>query len=141
MPRDIPIGNGNLLVTHDQSYVLRDIYYPFVGRENHTDGHGFRFGVRVDGAWKFNLGYVPESLVTHVQGTNDNLQVTLLCHDVVDYRENIYLKKMILRNLSGRVREFRVFLRGKGRRSLSIISDALERRCAPSPAPWRSTSS
>ncbi len=41
MPWDIPIGNGNLLVTHDQSYVLRDIYYPFVGRENHTDGHGF----------------------------------------------------------------------------------------------------
>ena len=116
MPRDIPIGNGNLLVTHDQSYVLRDIYYPFVGRENHTDGHGFRFGVWadgkldwVDGGWKFNLGYVPESLVTHVQGTNDSLQVKLLCNDVVDYRENIYLKKMVLRNLAGRVREFRVF--------------------------------
>jgi NAD-dependent dihydropyrimidine dehydrogenase PreA subunit len=49
LPRDIPVGNGNLLVTHDQSYVLRDIYYPFVGRENHTDGLGFRFGVWVDG--------------------------------------------------------------------------------------------
>src|SRR4030065_495089 len=53
MPRDIPVGNGKLLITFDQDYCLRDIYYPCVGKENHTDGHRFRFGVWVDGrfAW------------------------------------------------------------------------------------------
>jgi glucoamylase len=34
--RDLPIGNGSLLVTFDRNYQLRDIYYPRVGQENHT---------------------------------------------------------------------------------------------------------
>ncbi len=36
MPRDIPIGNGSLLVNFDQHYQLRDLYWPHVGQENHT---------------------------------------------------------------------------------------------------------
>lgn len=42
MPRDIPVGNGNLLITFDQDYCLRDIYYPYVGQENHTGDHKLR---------------------------------------------------------------------------------------------------
>lgn len=34
MPRDIPEGNGSLLVTFDEDYFLRDIYFPQVGKEN-----------------------------------------------------------------------------------------------------------
>src|SRR5205807_8385523 len=49
MPRDIPIGNGSLLVTFDLAYNLRDVYFPRVGQENHTAGHACRFGVWVDG--------------------------------------------------------------------------------------------
>ena len=36
MPRDIPVGNGRLLVTFDHQYQLRDIYFPHVGQENHA---------------------------------------------------------------------------------------------------------
>ncbi|HSB04129.1 MAG TPA: glycoside hydrolase family 15 protein, partial [Thermodesulfobacteriota bacterium] len=116
MPRDIPLGNGSFLVVHDQNYCLRDLYYPSIGKENHTDGHGLKFGLWVDGrfdwidgSWKFNLEYVHESLVTHVEGVNEALSVKLRCHDVVDHRENIYIKKMTLRNLLSREREFRIF--------------------------------
>ena len=35
MPKDIPVGNGNLLVTFDLHYRIRDVYYPWVGQENH----------------------------------------------------------------------------------------------------------
>ena len=45
MPRDIPVGNGQMLVTFDQHYQIRDIYYPHVGQENHTGGSPCRFGV------------------------------------------------------------------------------------------------
>ena len=38
MPRDLPIGNGGLLIGFDLSYEIRDIYYPNVGQENHTMG-------------------------------------------------------------------------------------------------------
>jgi hypothetical protein len=52
MPRDIPVGNGSLLVNFDRSYQLRDLYWPHVGQENHTAGHPFRFGVWVDGQFR-----------------------------------------------------------------------------------------
>ena len=116
MPRDIPVGNGTLLITFDQDYCLRDIYYPFVGDENHTDGHKFRFGIWVDGRfdwvkrdWGLRLDYAYEMLMTQVTASNENLGVSLHCHDIVDYRENIYIKKIILKNLANREREFRLF--------------------------------
>jgi GH15 family glucan-1,4-alpha-glucosidase len=53
MPRDLPVGNGSLLLNFDKSYNLRDIYWPHVGQELHTAGDISHTGVWVDGqfAW------------------------------------------------------------------------------------------
>ena len=48
MPRDIPVGNGRLLVTFDHQYQIRDLFFPHVGQENHGGGAPFRFGVYAD---------------------------------------------------------------------------------------------
>jgi GH15 family glucan-1,4-alpha-glucosidase len=116
MPRDIPVGNGTLLITFDQDYCLRDIYYPCVGKENHTDGHKFKLGIWADGrfdwvnrTWGLHLNYIRERLITQVVAANQNLGINLHCHDMVDYRENVYLKKIILRNLRNEERQFRIF--------------------------------
>ena len=55
MPRDLPLGNGDLLVTFDSRYQLRDIFYPYVGMENHTVGDPSRFGIWADGAFQGTL--------------------------------------------------------------------------------------
>ncbi len=116
MPRDIPVGNGKLLITFDQDYCLRDIYYPCVGKENHTDGHKFRFGIWannrlewINRRWGLRLEYAEETLMTNVTATNEDLGVRLVCNDMVDYRENVYIKKVSIQNLSEREREFRLF--------------------------------
>ena len=116
MPRDIPVGNGNLLITFDQDYCLRDIYYPNVGKENHTGGHKFRFGIWADGQfdwvkqdWGLRLEYARETLITHVTALSERLAVNLQCQDFVDYRENIYIRKIVLKNFSPKNREFRLF--------------------------------
>ncbi len=49
MARNIPVSNGSFLVAFDENYLIRDLYFPYVGLENHTVGHPFRFGVWVDG--------------------------------------------------------------------------------------------
>lgn len=49
MPRDIPIGNGRLLVSFDLDYRIRDFYYPRVGKENHALGFPWRLGLWVSG--------------------------------------------------------------------------------------------
>ncbi len=53
MPRALTLGNGDLLINFDGNYNLVDIYWPYVGRENQTDGHVCRMGVWADGrfAW------------------------------------------------------------------------------------------
>ncbi|HEB70764.1 MAG TPA: hypothetical protein ENI88_14285, partial [Desulfobulbus sp.] len=48
MPRDLPVGNGSLLVNFDHTGQVRDIFWPHVGQENHTSGRVCRLGVWVD---------------------------------------------------------------------------------------------
>jgi len=100
--RDIPVGNGQLLVTFDSEYQIRDIYFPHVGQENHTEGFPFRFGVWVDGEfswifsndWERSLKYLPETLVTDVELRNRKLGITIKCNDTVASHENIFLRRI-----------------------------------------------
>ncbi|HEY8182091.1 MAG TPA: glycoside hydrolase family 15 protein [Thermoanaerobaculia bacterium] len=116
MPRDLLIGNGSLVVAFDSKYRLADIYFPHVGQENHS-GSPFRFGVWVDGrlswvesdAWQRSLTYLRETLVTDVDCVNDELGLRLRCYDVVDADANIYLRKIVVRNLRPEPREVKLF--------------------------------
>jgi glucoamylase len=116
--RDIPVGNGCLHVNFDDKYQIRDIYFPHVGQENHTEGYPSRFGVWVDGGfswiasdeWTRRLEYLPETLVTNVTLTCERLGVTLICNDTVASHDNIYIRRIIVRNDADHEREFRIFL-------------------------------
>jgi Glucoamylase and related glycosyl hydrolases len=117
MPRDIPVGNGSLLVTFDEWYRIRDIYFPHVGKENHSEGHPFRFGLWVEGefswvrdeGWTRELRYAPETLVTHVLLKNEKLAVEIISNDVVDVHANVFVRRMSVRNLAAKPREVRLF--------------------------------
>jgi len=116
--RDIPVGNGSLLVSFDDKYQIRDIYFPHVGQENHTEGFPFRFGVWVDGEfswvfedfWKRTLKYLPETLVTDVSLLNEDIGIEIICNDTVASHENVFLRKIEVKNLRDTKREVRVFL-------------------------------
>lgn len=116
--RDIPVGNGSLLVTFDDEYHIRDIYFPHVGQENHTEGFPFKFGIWVNGKfswvsekiWERSLRYLPETLVTEVVLTNPELGIEINCNDTVASHENIFLRRVIVRNVHETAREVRVFL-------------------------------
>ncbi len=116
MPRDIPVGNGKLLVCFDSEYCIRDLYFPHVGKENHFGGNYSRFGVWVDSrfswvgkGWKLDLRYVTDTLVTDVSVYNEALGILLRCNDAVDFHENVYLKKISIENLDTKKREIRLF--------------------------------
>jgi glucoamylase len=116
MPRDLPVGNGTVLVNFDSDYNLRDIYYPFVGKENQTVGHVNRFGVWVDGQfswvgpdWHIDRNYLAETLVTDVQLRNDRLGVEITVHDAVDFFLWVLIRQITVKDLRGRSREVRLF--------------------------------
>lgn len=117
MPRDLPLGNGNLLVNFDAQYQLRDLYFPYVGMEGHTEGHPCRFGVWADGrfrwisdeGWERKIRYAHETLVGDVHCVNADLGLRLHCRDVVDFDRNIYLKEVTVEDTTGRGRVVRLF--------------------------------
>jgi GH15 family glucan-1,4-alpha-glucosidase len=117
MPRDLPVGNGQVLVNFDACYCLRDFYFPHVGQENQTLGHPSRFGVWVDGSfswvdspeWERRLGYLPDTLVTDVRLRHPGMGLELECHDAVDCHLPVYVKQVIVHNHSEREREVRLF--------------------------------
>ena len=116
MPRDIPVSNGNLLVNFDLDYRIRDIYFPWIGQENHTQGHEFRFGIWVDGCfawmgpeWEKDLRYRDDSLVTETFLKHERLGLALRCQDAVDFQLNVYVKHIQVIDLAERARDVRLF--------------------------------
>lgn len=117
MPRDIPVGNGELLITFDHQYRIRDMYYPRVGGMNHTEGQVQRFGIWADGqfawvedgSWAKELRYKADTLVTEVRLVNKSLGLEIVCHDAVDSHEPIYFRKSVVRDLTGKARDVRLF--------------------------------
>ena len=116
--RDIPVGNGSLLIAFDDKYQIRDVYFPHVGQENQSEGSPFRFGVWVDGdfswvfsdSWQRSLKYLPQTLVTDVVLTHQELGIEMVCNDTVASHENIFLRRVRVKNLKTERREVRVFL-------------------------------
>ncbi|MBA7617057.1 hypothetical protein ES703_24362 [subsurface metagenome] len=117
MPRDLPIGNGNLLINFDTDYNIRDIYYPYVGKENHTEGCVSRTGIWVDGnftwldssEWQKEMVYESESLVTHVTATNPAIGLTLVFSDLVDFHRDIFFRRVDIANQQDHPRDVRLF--------------------------------
>ena len=136
--RDIPVGNGSLLVTFDDKYQIRDVYFPHVGQENHTEGFPFRFGVWADGEfswvfeddWKRELKYLSETLVTDVKLTNQDLGLQIVSNDTVASHENIFLRRVRVFNLLDRPREIRVFPARTARVSSRSIAPPAARQLA-----------
>jgi oligosaccharide amylase len=116
MPRDIPVGNGKLLVCFDKEYHIRDLYFPHVGQENHVSGNVFRFGLFagdrfswVGEDWKRELSYEQDTLVTRVDLYHQDLRLLITCRDAVDFHENIYLREINVENLSPEKRRVELF--------------------------------
>lgn len=130
MPRDIPLANGSLLVTFDDQYRLRDLFFPVIGGENHALGFPFRFGCWVDGqfawvgeGWELRLGYLDHTLVARVTARHEGLGLALECEDAVDFHENVYLRRVAVANLRPARREVRLFFHQDFRIGGSDIGD------------------
>ncbi len=117
MPRDIPVGNGKLLICFDHNYNIRDLYFPHVGQENHVQGEYCRLGVWVDNQfswvgkdWKIDLGYEEDTLVTRVSLYHKGMGLLLMCRDAVDFHENVYVREIVIENMLPQDRHIRLFL-------------------------------
>ena len=62
--------------------------------------------------WQYvqdNSGDLKNALVTHVELTHPDFDVTLLCQDAVDFHENLYMRRIEAKNTATEPREVRLF--------------------------------
>ncbi len=129
MPRDIPVGNGQMLVAFDQHYQVRDLYFPHVGQENHVNGGCCRFGAWTiipvthanqhdrrrrrlywtDQGWHKSLRYEADTLATDVTLTHDELQIQMHCTDVVDFHRPLLVRRVDITNRCDEARVLQLY--------------------------------
>ncbi len=118
MPRAAVTGNGNLLACMNHNNLLEDLYFPYVGMEDHIDfQHWHRVGVHVDNkfswltdsSWDHSTKYLPETLVTDAVSRNEELLIRLDFNDFVYHSENLFMRKVKIRNEANYDREVKMY--------------------------------
>lgn len=117
MAKSLAFGNGSTLITTDKYGQVRDLYFPYVGLENHIGGHyRHKIGVWVDGqfSWTDDNTWVVD---TRSDGAytgltslfSSRLGVELHFTDSLSNEKNIFLRKVKVQNRRDGEREIRVF--------------------------------
>jgi len=119
MARSVVLGNGGLTVGLNESGLVHDFYYPYVGLENLTTARSepHRIGVWVDNEfswidsseWKKVVDFNDDALISNISTINNRLQVQLHLGDFVDAKYDIFARNIRIRNLSDQKREIRLF--------------------------------
>lgn len=119
MARPIVLGNGELHVGLNNFGVVHDLYYPYVGLENHAAGAGLRHKIGVwidgelswtdDGEWTFNFRYPHTALIGHTLARNERLEILLEFDDFVDSDMSVFMRNIHVINLASTSREIRLF--------------------------------
>lgn len=118
MARAMVLGNGNALACLDKFGQLSDLYFPYVGQENHIDSNqvhkiGLFFDNRIswisDNEWKINIGYEKNSMVSKIEAWNEKAKISIKTNDILYNEKNIFLRKIVLTNLDNRKRNIKIF--------------------------------
>jgi len=114
MVRFLPIGNNRLMLSFDKDYRIVDLYYAHDQAENHAVGHPFRFGLAVDGGFKWithdiitNMDYLDDTMVTDVKLSINPLEI--VNNDFVDIYDDVYSKKITITNKGNASLEIKLF--------------------------------
>lgn len=118
MPKSLVLGNGKILVGYDNHGQVNDFYYDYVGHDNHmTEESVNRVGVWVDGKmswfssgeWDIEICYHDESLTSSIIAKNADIQIEIEFQDCVYNEENIFLRRVKVKNLANTQRTVKIF--------------------------------
>jgi GH15 family glucan-1,4-alpha-glucosidase len=116
LPRQVLVSNGRFAIALDDKARIRDVYFPYIGLENHAVGHQFRFGIWVDGKfewsdkeWDIVMSYLPETLTTRYIMKKELYGIKMEVNDAVHNGKDVFLRKIKVSNESDDEREVRLF--------------------------------
>jgi glucoamylase len=120
MGRPVVLSNGQLFVGLDESGLVHDFYYPYVGLENLTNARSsqHKIGVWVDGkfswtddgSWQTSVDFEQEALISSIELNSPSLQISLLLQDYIDPEYNALIRHINITNHADNERDVRLFM-------------------------------
>lgn len=121
MARPIVLSNGELHVGLNNYGLVHDLYFPYVGLENHAAGLDLRHKIGIwtdgqiswldeDGDWNFKFSYMPGALIGNVVAKNERIGIMLEMDDCVDSTISAFMRNIHVINLQDRQRDIRLFM-------------------------------
>ncbi len=120
MGRPVVLSNGQLMVGLDESGLVHDFYYPYVGLENLTNARSSQHKIGVwiegkfkwtdDGSWDIQVDFEPDALISNITLHSSELQLLLHLQDFVDVEHNALLRHITITNEAEVERDIRIFM-------------------------------
>lgn len=113
------LSNGELCVAFDHNALIRDIYYPHVGLEDHVRGHYIhRLGIWTDGRmswfdedsrWEICVKSEVDSLAGVTTAWHPDLRVELSIKDIVYHERSILIRRVSILNKGDQNRVIKMY--------------------------------
>lgn len=120
MGRPVVLSNGQLFVGLDESGLVHDFYYPYVGLDNLTNARSthHKIGVWVDGAfrwtgdgtWDVTVDFSADALISDIRMASKDLAITLEFTDFIDPDHNALIRRVHVINEAEQKRDVRLFM-------------------------------
>jgi glucoamylase len=121
MGRLVVLSNGQLFVGLDESGLVHDFYYPYVGLDNLTNARSsqHKIGVWVDGQFSWvddgtwdapQIEFEPDALISNIKLHSTKLGISLHLQDFVDSEFNALIRHITILNEADTERDVRLFM-------------------------------
>lgn len=120
MGRPVVLSNGQLFVGLDESGLVHDFYYPYVGLENLTNARStqHKIGIWVDGkfswtndgTWESDIDFEEEALISRIKLHSSALEISILLQDFIDSDSNVFIRHITITNQAEYQRDVRLFM-------------------------------
>lgn len=119
MGRPVVLSNGELHVGLNAYGLVHDLYFPYVGLENHSAGKDLRHKVGIwvdgsvswldDGSWHIESWTAEGALIGHTRAVHAKTQIMVEFDDTVDTEISVFLRNIHVINLTDSTRDVRLF--------------------------------
>ncbi len=120
MGRPVVLSNGQLFVGLDETGLVHDFYYPYVGLENLTTARSSKHKIGLwvdgqfswtdDGSWDIQLDFEDDALISRITMHSSALSISMLLQDYIDPNTNAFIRHITLTNDAETSRDVRLFM-------------------------------
>jgi GH15 family glucan-1,4-alpha-glucosidase len=118
--RPVVLSNGQMFVGLNETGLVHDFYYPYVGLDNLTTARSVhhKIGVWANGKfswvdsedWQTIVDFDQDALVANISLTNHKLGVAITTNDFIDSSNNSLIRRLTVENISNETQEIKLFL-------------------------------